>query len=331
MSLNENSHIVSNFFDEEKIDKKPIRDGYGEGLVEVGSKNEKVVVLSADLKKSTRCHLFAKKFPERFFEIGVAEQNLATIASGLGVSDMIPFISSFAVFSPGRNWEQIRTTISYNDSNVKIAGHHAGVLTGEDGFTHQALEDIATMRVIPNMKVIVPADAIEAKKAVIASADIWGPVYIRLSRTETPVFTTEKTPFVPNKAQILWKTDKPDVVVIACGYLVYNSLKAAKELEDEGVNVDVINCHTVKPLDRDTILSEVEKAGAVVTVEDHNIRGGLGGAVAELLAEELPTPIEFVGVSDMFTESGKPKELVKKYGMDVLSIKEKIKKVKKRK
>lgn len=329
--LNKNAYLIPNFFDEEKIDKKSIRSGYGQGLVEAGEKNENVVVLTADLKKSTYSHLFADKFPKRFFDVGVAEQNLATIASGLGVSGKIPFIASFAVFSPGRNWEQIRTTIAYNDSNVKIAGHHAGILTGEDGATHQAIEDIATMRVIPNMKVIVPADAIEAKKAVVAIADMWGPTYIRLSRIATPVFTTEKTPFVPNKAQILWESKNPEVVIIACGHLVYNALKVAKSLEDEGTNVVVLNNHTVKPLDKKTILKEVKKSGAVVTVEDHNVKAGLGGAIAELLGEEMPTPIEFVGIQDVFGESGKPEKLIKKYGMSVEDIKKKVKKVIKRK
>ncbi|HMB17657.1 MAG TPA: transketolase C-terminal domain-containing protein, partial [Candidatus Paceibacterota bacterium] len=296
--LTDDSHIISNFFDEEKIDKKPIRDGYGRGLVEAGEKNDDVVVLSADLKKSTRSHWFADKFPERFFEVGVAEQNLATVASGLGVSGKIPFISSFAAFSPGRNWEQIRTTVVYNDANVKIAGHHAGILTGEDGVTHQAIEDIATMRVMPNMKIIVPADINEAKKAVVAAVDMWGPVYIRLSRVGTPVFTTEETSFVPQKAQVFWESKKPEVVIIACGHLVYNSLKAAHELEDDGVDTVVLNSHTVKPLDEKTILEYSKRAGAVVTVEDHSVKGGLGGAVSELLSREMPVPVEFVGVDD---------------------------------
>ncbi len=325
--LKKESYIIPNFFDKEKVRMSPVRDGYGKGLVEAGEKNENVVVLTGDLKESTRNHWFAEKFPERFFEIGVAEQDMAGIASGLGVSGKIPFISSYATFSPGRNWEQIRTTISYNDSNVKVAGHHAGVSTGPDGATHQAIEDIATMRAMPNMKVIVPADEIEARKATVAAAEIWGPVYLRLSRAGTPVFTTEETPFTPGKAEVFWDNRKPEAVILACGWVLYNALKAAKELEEEGVKVAVLNNHTVKPLDEKTILKYAEKAGAVVTVEEHNVLGGMGSAVAELLAREKPMPIEFIGMQDTFGESGKPEELIEKYGMGAESIKKAVKKV----
>ncbi len=328
--LNKSSHIVPNFFDKEKIEKVPIRDGYGKGLVKAGEKNKNVVVLTADLKKSTRSHWFAEKFPERFFEIGVAEQNTAAIASGLGVSGKIPFISSYAVFSPGRNWEQIRTTIAYNDSNVKIIGHHAGISTGADGATHQAIEDIATMRVLPNMKVIVPADANEAEKATMAAAEMWGPIYLRMVRARTPVFTTKETPFIPGKAEIFWEANgnkRPKAAIIACGPLVYNALLAAKELEQSGVETIVINSHTIKPLDRKTIVDAAKEAKAVVTVEEHNILGGLGGAVAEVLSEECPVPIEFIGMKDTFGESGNPDELIEKYEMGVQDIKKAVKKV----
>lgn len=316
-------------------ERVPTRNGYGEGLVRAGEENKNVVVLCADLTESTRSEAFAKKFPDRFIEIGVAEQNLATIAAGLGISGKIPFISSYATFSPGRNYEQIRTTIAYNDSNVKIAGAHAGISVGPDGATHQATEDIAIMRVMPNMRVIVPCDAIEARKATAAAAKIWGPVYIRFGREKSPVITTEETPFIIGKAEIMWTPGgakkNPDAAIIGCGILLHNALIAAKELEKEKIYVSVTNSHTVKPLDEKKILSVAEKAGAVVTVEEHQIAGGLGSAVAELLAKKLPLPIEFVGMQDTFGESGKPEELIEKYGMGVKDIKAAVKKVLQRK
>lgn len=316
--------LSENIF-EKGIPQRPTRDGYGEGLVIAGEKNKNVVALCADLTESTRVDVFAKKFPERFIQVGVAEQNMATIAAGLGVSGKIPFISSYATFSPGRNWEQIRTTISYNNSNVKIAGHHAGISVGPDGATHQAVEDIATMRVMANMTVVVPADAVEARKATIAAAHIIGPVYLRFGREKTPVFTTDATPFVPGKAQVLWTSKSPDVLVIGCGGLLYNALCAAKEIEkEEKIFTVVLNSHTVKPLDEKTIMAFAKKAKAVVVVEEHQVAGGLGGAIAELLAKKYPLPIEFVGMQGVFGESGKPAELIEKYGMGVLSIKKAI-------
>ena len=320
------------------IPQAPTRNGYGEGLVIAGDADKNVVVLCADLTESTRCEAFAKKFPERFFECGVAEQNLATIAAGLGVSGKIPFASSYATFSPGRNWEQIRTTIAYNDSNVKIAGHHTGVSTGPDGATHQATEDIAIMRVLPNMKVIMPCDAVEAKKATIAAAKIWGPMYLRFQREKSPVFTTEETPFTPGKAEIFWHPStgsgrgiKSQVLIIACGPLVYNALLVARELEKEKIGVVVLNVHTIKPLDEEKIVLLAKKIGAVVTVEEHQIIGGLGGAVAEALGRRAPVPIEFVGLKNIFGESGSPAELIVKYGMDVKGILSAVRKVIKRK
>ncbi len=315
-----------------EVDKKPLRDGFGEALVSLGETNPDVVVLCGDLKESTRCHWFAEKFPKRFFECGVAEQNMATIAAGLGISGKIPFISSYATFSPGRNWEQIRTTVSYNDSNVKIAGHHAGISVGPDGATHQAIEDIATMRSMANMKVIVPCDSIEAKKATAASAKIWGPVYIRLAREKTPVMTTEKTDFTPQKSYVMWESKKPQAVIIGAGPILYNALLAAKELdEEEKIGTVVLNSHTIKPLDEKKIIELAKKYGAVVTVEEHNVLGGLGGAVAEVLAKHCPTPMEFIGMQNIFGESGSPDELIEKYGMGAKSIKEAVKKVIKRK
>lgn len=311
----------------ETIDQRPTRDGFGEGLLEAGEKDENVVALSADLTESTRAEAFAKKFPDRFFEVGVAEQNMAAIASGLGISGKIPFIASYATFSPGRNWEQIRTTISYNDSNVKIAGHHAGISVGPDGATHQAIEDIATMRVMANMKVFVPCDAIEAKKATLAAAKIWGPVYLRFGREKTPVMTTEKTPFIPGKAEVFWESKKPQVLIIGCGPLLYNALLAARELEKEKIGTVVLNNHTVKPLDEKTLTALAKKIGAVVTVEEHQVLGGLGGAIAELLAKHAPTPMEFIGMQNTFGESGPPSALIEKYGMGVKDIKSAAKRV----
>lgn len=313
------------------IEQKPTRDGYGEGLIAAGEKNSNVVVLCADLTESTRSLGFKAKFPERFFEMGVAEQNMAGVAAGLGVSGKIPFISSYAVFSPGRNWEQIRTAICYNDSNVKIAGAHAGVSVGPDGATHQAIEDIAIMRVLPNMKVVVPCDAVEAKKATAAAAQIWGPVYLRFNREATPVFTTEETPFVPGKAEIFWQSKKPQVALVACGPLLYNALLTARELEKEKVGAIVLNNHTIKPLDEKKIIEVAKKCGAVVTIEEHQVNGGMGSAIAEVLAKNFPVPMEFVGVQNRFGESGAPNELIETFGMDIAHIKEAVKNVIRRK
>ena len=327
--LNKEEKLNPKLFDED-VEQVPIRNGYGEGLLVAGEQDPNVVVLCADLSESTRSEAFAKKYPERFIEMGVAEQNMATIAAGLGISGKVAFMSSYAVFSPGRNWEQIRTTISYNNSNVKIAGHHAGISVGPDGATHQAIEDIATMRVIANMKVFVPCDAIEAKKATIAAANIYGPVYLRFAREKTPVVTTEGTPFTPGKAEIFWQSKKPQVAIIACGPLVYNALLAARDLEKDGIGAMVVNNHTIKPMDEKRITEVAKKCGAVVTVEEHQVVGGMGGAVAEILAKKCPTPMEFIGMQNVFGESGVPKELIEKYGMGVKDIKAAVKKVLKR-
>ncbi len=328
--LNLNLKFSDKIFTDE-IEQKPTRDGYGDGLVILGGENPNVVVLCADLAESTRSLWFKEKFSERFIEMGVAEQNMAAVAAGLGVSGKIPFISSYAVFSPGRNWEQIRTTCAYNNANVKIVGAHAGVSVGPDGATHQAIEDIATMRAMPNMKVIVPCDMIETKKATIASAKIYGPVYLRLAREATPVFTEEETPFTPGKAEIFWEGKKPEVAIIGCGPLLYNALLAAKELEKEGISTMVINNHTIKPIDEKKIIEIAKKCKAIVTVEEHSVIGGLGSAVAEVLAKNYPTPMEFIGMEDCFGESGLPNDLIKKYGMGVEDIKKAAKKVIKKK
>jgi len=329
--LNLDAKLNPNLFDEDVV-QKPTRDGYGDGLVLAGEADKNVVALCADLMESTRVEAFAKKFPERYFEMGVAEQNMATVAAGLGISGKIPFISSYATFSPGRNWEQIRTTIAYNDSNAKIAGHHAGISVGPDGATHQATEDIAIMRAMPNMKVFVPCDAIEARKATLAAAHIWGPIYLRFQREKTPIMTTELTPYAPGKAEIFWQSKKADVLIIGCGGLLYNALVAARDLEkEEKIGTVVINVHTIKPLDEKKIVELAKKIGAVVTVEEHQVNGGLGGAVAEALAKYAPTPIEFIGMQNTFGESGPPNALIEKYGMDVRAIKAAVKRALRRK
>lgn len=302
------------------VEQKSLREGFGEGLVLAGAADKRVVALCADLKESTKMDLFAEQFAERFIELGVAEQNMAGVASGLSAMGKIPFMASYAIFSPGRNWEQIRTTICYNNANVKIVGSHAGVSVGPDGGSHQALEDIALMRVLPRMTVVVPCDALEAKKATLEIAKTKGPVYLRLAREKSPVVTTEETPFQIGKANLLLDPAKPQVVVIACGPLVYNSLLAAKKLKEEGIEVAVLNNHTIKPLDKKTILEVVKKAGAVVTVEEHQQAGGMGSTVAELLAKNYPVPMEFVGVDNMFGQSGTPAELIEHYNLGVDSI-----------
>jgi transketolase len=328
--LNPDAKLNPKVFDAD-VEQLPIRNGYGEGLVLAGESDPNVVVLCADLTESTRSEGFAKKFPERFIELGVAEQNLATIAAGLGVSGKIPFISSYAAFSPGRNWEQIRTTLCYNNSNVKVAGAHAGISVGPDGATHQAVEDVTTMRVLVNMRVEVPCDAHEARKATVASAKLWGPVYMRFAREKTPVITTADTPFVPGKALTLWKSKKPQVAIIGAGPLLYQALVAAKELEKDDIGTWVVDSHSVKPLDEALIVEAAKKCGAVVTVEEHQVAGGLGGAIAELLAKKAPTPMEFIGIHDVFGESGEPRELVEKYGMGTKDVKAAVKRVLKRK
>ena len=314
---------------DKKIEQVPIRKGFGQGLLEVGQKNPKIVGLCADLTESTQMHLFRNKFPERFVEMGVAEQNLASVASGMAAMGKIPFITSYAMFSPGRNWEQIRTTICYNNRPVIIAGSHAGISVGPDGGTHQAIEDMAITRVIPNMIVISPCDHIEARKATILSAELGSPVYIRLAREKTPVITTDETPFAVGRAEIYYgeKDGKADVGIIATGALVYRALKVAEALKKENISVKVLNVATIKPLDTDVIISLAKTTGALVTVEEHQIAGGLGSAVSETLSQNLPVPIEFIGVKDLFGQSGTPDELLEHYGMSESDILTDCKKV----
>lgn len=324
--LNKKAKLAKKLF-EKDIEMVATREGYGEGLVMAGEKDERVVVLCADLTESTRSILFKEKFPERFIEIGVAEQALATIAAGMANYGKIPFISSYAAFSPGRNWEQIRTTIALNDVPVKIAGAHAGLTVGPDGATHQMLEDIALMRAMPNMTVIAPADAIEARKSTAHAARTEHPVYLRFAREKTPVFTTDETPFKIGRAEIFWEAKDPQAAIIACGPLVHEALLAAKELDKKGIEVLIINSHTIKPLDEKEIIRAAKITGAAVTVEEHQITGGLGGAVAEVLARNYPVPMEFIGMSDSFGESGAPDELLEKYGMKAKDIIEAVKRV----
>jgi len=329
--IREDIKLVENVFSVEGLEQGATRDGFGKGVVEVGEKDDRVMVLCADLAESTRSHWFREKFPERYIEIGVAEQNLATVAAGLAVYGKIPFITSYAAFSPGRNNEQIRTTISLNDVPVKVMGMHAGVSVGPDGATHQQLEDMALMRVQPNMTVISPCDVEEARKATIAVAFTGKPAYIRFARAKTPIFTTSETPFEIGKAYELWHSESPQVAIVATGALAHNALFAAEELGKDGIGVVVLNNHTIKPMDEEAITKLAKECGAVVTVEEHQVAGGMGSAVAEVLARKCPVPMEFIGMQDQFGQSGEPNELIKHYGMDDTAIVEAVKKVIKRK
>ncbi|MEN9622080.1 MAG: hypothetical protein RLZZ67_514 [Candidatus Parcubacteria bacterium] len=306
------------------VEQVPIRKGFGIGLLAAGEKNTNVVGLCADLTESTQMHFFRDKFPNRYIQMGVAEQNLAAVASGMAAMGKIPFISSYAMFSPGRNWEQIRTTIAYNDVPVKIVGSHAGVSVGPDGGTHQAIEDIAITRVIPNMVVISPCDSIEAEKATKAIAETKQPTYIRLIREKTPVITTVDTPFEIGKARIYFEpiTGKPEVAIIATGALLHNALLAARELEKEKIGVTVVNLSTIKPLDEATILAVAKSAGTLVTLEEHQAAGGMGSAVAEFISSTYPVPVIRMGIHDKFGQSGTPAELIEHYGLGVSHIKE---------
>jgi transketolase len=330
--LNTNQKLNPKLWDKD-IEQVAIRNGFGEGLLVAAEKNPNVVGLCADLTESTKMNLFKAKFPERFIEIGVAEQNLASVASGMAAMGKIPVISSYAMFSPGRNWEQIRTTICYNDRPVIIAGSHAGISVGPDGGTHQAIEDIAITRVIPNMTVISPCDHIEARKVMLAVTGLGSPCYIRLSKANTPVITTNETPFEIGKAQLYYGDEnaKADVGIIATGALVYKALKVAEALKKEKISVKVLNIATIKPLDIEAVTKLAETCGAIVTVEEHQIAGGLGSVVAETLAQSTPTPVEFIGVRNLFGQSGTPDELLEHYGMGETHILAACKKVIERK
>jgi len=329
--LNPDLKLNTKIFNDD-VDQLPIRKGFGEGLAKAGETNKNIVALSADLTESTMMHFFRDKFPERFVEIGVAEQNLATVASGMAAMGKYPFFSSYAMFSPGRNWEQIRTTLAYNDRAAVIVGSHAGISVGPDGGTHQAIEDIALMRVMPKMTVLSPCDAIQARKMTLALSENPRLAYLRLAREKTPIITTEDTPLEIGKGQVLYRPDGlAHVTVIATGGLVSHALRAAKDLEKKGIKVIVVNIHTIKPLDTELVIKLATETKAVVTVEEHQIAGGLGGAIAETLAAHAPTSIEFVGVKDLFGQSGTPNELIEHYGMGRDAIETAVMKVLERK
>lgn len=320
---------MQNFIKFPSTDSKGCRDGFGDALLELGAENPDVVALCADLTESTRVEKFAKKFPERFVEVGVAEQNMMGMAAGMALVGKIPFVTSYATFSPGRNWDQLRVSVCYSNTNVKIIGAHAGISVGADGATHQALEDLAITRVLPNLVVLSPCDYWETFKAVKAAA-VWpGPVYIRFGREKTPVFTKKEMPFEIGKANVL--REGRDTTIFGTGPLVYKGLEVAEELEGQGIHCEVINIHTLKPLDVASVMISAKKTGAVVTVEEHQTIGGLFGVISECLAANFPVPIEAVGMPNVFGESGKPKELLEKYGMGVGAIKDAVRKVVKRK
>ena len=314
--LNSNARLSAKVFADD-IEKTPTRDGFGTGVVEAGKADERVVVLCADLAESTRAEWFQKEFPDRFIEMGVAEQNMAAVASGMAAAGKISFIASYAAFNPGRNYEQIRTTIALNQVPVKVCGMHAGVSVGPDGATHQMLEDIGMMRMLPHMTVLVPGDAEEARKAVVAAAKTDGPVYIRFGRAATPIFTTSETPFQIGKALTLWECKEPRVAILSTGSLSYTALSVARILSAENIETVVLHVPTVKPLDTEAILDVARRAGRVVTIEEHQVAGGFGSAVAELLAERYPVPMHLFGVRDQFGQSGSPEELLAHYGLDV--------------
>ena len=313
----------------EEIEQISPRDGFGEGLVLAGEMDERVVALCADVTESLKMHLFRDRFPERFIEVGIAEQNMVGIASGLAATGKIPVIGSYAVFSPGRNWEKIRTTICYNQQKAIFIGSHAGLNVGPDGASHQALEDIALMRVLSHMTVVCPADALEARKAILSAIRYKDSVYIRLPREKSPVFTTEETSWEIGKSQELWIPKQGEqfsgITIFACGYLVYKALEAAKELEKEGISITVINNSAIKPLDEKMILKWAKKSKAIITLEEHQIAGGMGSAIAEFLSENHPLPIKFMGIKDKFGQSGQAEELLKKYNLDKEAIKETVK------
>lgn len=313
--------LVDNLYDSD-VDREPIRAGFGRGLKSAGELDERVVALCADLTESTQMSKFKEAFPERFIEIGVAEQNLVTVASGLARAGKVPFTSSYAAFSPGRNWEQIRTTICLNDQPVKIVGSHAGVSVGPDGATHQMLEDIALMRVLPKMVVVAPGDSVEAEKATRAIAANGKPSYLRLAREKTPIFSTPESPFELGKAYIV--REGHDVSLLGTGTMTYQLILAAKNLEKHGVSAEVVHVPTIKPLDEETILKSAKKTGRVVTAEEAQVAGGFGSAVTELLTEKLPMPVKRIGMNDRFGESGAPDELLEHFGLTGAKIEKEV-------
>ena len=320
--------MFTKYVDKEKFysnKKESLRDGFGRGLVKAGEENEKVLAVCADLAESTRMHWFKERFPERFIEVGITEQHMAGFSSGLAAMGFVPFMSSYAMFSPGRNWEQIRTTICYNDQNVKIVGSHAGVSVGPDGGTHQALEDVAILRPIPNIEIVVPADSLEAEIATQKIAKSKIPSYIRLARASTNLFLSNEVEkdFQIGKIYSLWESENPQILIVSMGPITYEALVASEELEKQGIGSVVLNAHTIKPFDKETLLFYAKKTKAVLCVEEHQKTGGLFSAVSEILSEHLPKKVASVAVEDKFGESGNPDELLKRFGLIATNIKNK--------
>ncbi len=319
--LNPDAKLVADVFGKD-IEQKPTRDGFGLGTVAAGKKDPNVLVLCADLKESTRAEWFEKEFPDRFIEVGIAEQNMAALASGFASVGKVPFIASYAAFSPGRNYEQIRTTIALNETHVIVCGMHAGVSVGPDGATHQMLEDIGLMRMLPNMTVFVPGDAVEAQKAVELAAQMPGPVYIRFGRSPVPTFTTAETPFALGKGIELWRSSAPKVTLMTTGALAYQALEAARALEADGIGSIVLHLPCVKPLDTEAVVACARATGRVITIEEHQISGGFGSAVAECLSAVYPVRVTRLGVDNQFGQSGTPEELFAHYGLSSAHIAE---------
>lgn len=313
---------LSNEIFSKDIEQKPTRDGFGKGTVEAGKKDANVIVLCADLKESTRAEWFEKEFPDRFIEVGVAEQNMACLGAGFALTGKVSYIASYAAFSPGRNYEQIRTTIALNDARVIVCGMHAGVSVGPDGATHQMLEDIGLMRMLPNMSVFVPGDAVEAQKIVEAAALLPGPSYIRFGRSPVPTFTTQETPIEIGKGLILWRSESPSVALLTTGSMAYQALEAARALQADGIGSVVLHLPTVKPLDTAAVVEAARATGRVITIEEHQIAGGFGSAVAECLTQEYPVHVTRIGVDDVFGQSGTPEELLAHYGLSSAHIAE---------
>lgn len=304
--------------DLDNIEKKPTRDGYGEGLLISGERNSDVVALGGDITSSVRVDWFRDKNPDRFVSLGIAEQNQMGVAAGLSLAGKVPFVTNYGVFLSGRAWDQIRTTVCYSNLNVKLGGAHGGISVGPDGATHQALEEISIMRCLPNMRVVVPADSIETRKATVAAAEAYGPIYIRFGREKVPMITSDDTPFELGKAYCV--REGTDVAIIACGAMVYESMVAAEILAKEGISVMVINNHTIKPIDTETIIEAAKTTGCVVTAEEHQLAGGMGSAVIEVLAQNYPVPVKMVGINDRFGGSGDPDTLMKEFGLTAPSV-----------
>lgn len=324
MPINPSANLIEDVFSQD-IKNLPTRNGFGDGLVQAAKEDPAIVGLTGDLVESTRMQAFSQAYPERFIECGVAEQNMAGIAAGLALSGKVPFVSTYAVFCPGRNWDQVRVSICYNKANVKLTGAHAGISVGPDGATHQALEDIAITRVLPNMVVLAPCDAPYTKQATLAAAKHVGPVYLRFARHDSPVFTTDKTPFRIGQSTVLW--EGKDVAIAACGPVLYEALLAACDLEAQGISCRVIDVTSIKPLDVATLVQAAKDCGAFVTAEEHQIHGGMGSAVAEALSWNHPVPLESVAMKDRFGESGEPMELMRAFGLVSKDIQAAVKRV----